>query len=119
MYLFLADLVVVIHFIFIIFVLFGALLEMKWLWVIWVHIPAIVWGISIEVFGWVCPLTPLEQWLRAQAGSVTYDLSFIEKYLVPIIYPSILTRELQYVLAFIVILINIVIYGYLWKVRVK
>lgn len=108
-----ADLVLVLHFAFISFVAAGALLLLKWPRVIYLHIPAIIWGILIEAKGWICPLTPLEQWLRLQAGQSGFKTGFIEYYLLPIIYPSGLTRNIQIGLALLVFFINLLIYSWL------
>ncbi len=95
LYRFLADVVVCAHLAFIVFVLAGALLALKWRRVAWVHIPSAVWGMSTEFFGLWCPLTPLENWLRLNGGGARYEASFIEHYIMPIVYPAELTRGLQ------------------------
>jgi hypothetical protein len=107
--LFLADLIVAIHFGFILFVVLGGLPAMKWPRLAWLHLPAAVWGALIEFTGWICPLTVIENKLRAVSGS-GYSSSFIEHYLIPIIYPSALTREIQMGLGLTVVLINLLIY---------
>lgn len=117
LYSWLADLVLVVHFAFILFVIFGALLLKRWPWVIWLHLPALLWGIAIEVFGWICPLTPLENTLRELAGQQGYQGGFIEHYLMAIIYPDGLTRPIQWTLAAVLILVNLVFYGLWWKKR--
>ena len=109
-YSFLADAVVILHLLFILFVVLGALLVLKWRWVIWLHIPAAVWGATIEFMGWICPLTPLENRLRLMAGESGYTGDFIGQYLLPIIYPGALTREIQFILGAAVILINVLLY---------
>ena len=110
----LADFVVVTHFAFILFVLFGGLLVLRWSKTIWLHLPAMAWGLGIEFLGWYCPLTPLENSLREASGEAGYGGGFIEHYLLPIIYPAGLTREIQLVLGSIVVLINIVVYMIVW-----
>ena len=108
----LADTVIIVHFLFILFVLFGALLiflHKRWLYV---HLPAAIWGIIIEIKAWVCPLTPLENWFRQQAGSEIYAENFIEHYLSLIIYPPFLTPDIQIFFAAAVFIINFFIY--LW-----
>jgi hypothetical protein len=107
----LADFVLVFHMAFILFVLFGGFLVMKWRPLVWVHIPSSVWGMSTEFFGLWCPLTPLENWFRQQSGRMGYETSFIEHYILPIVYPVGLTRELQVILGSAVLLMNGVIYG--------
>ena len=95
MYSALADAVLVLHFAFVLFVAFGALLVARRPRVAWVHVPAAVWGVAIEFGGWICPLTPLENRLRQLAGESTYRGDFIARYLTPVIYPEGLTREAQ------------------------
>ena len=112
-----ADAVLLLHLAFILFVLFGALLTLKWRWMPWAHLPAAAWGIFIEVSGRICPLTPLENRFRAQAGEAGYEGGFIEHYLLSLIYPDGLTREIQYVLAAVVLLVNTLLYAWLLKRR--
>lgn len=111
----LADLVVLSHLAFILFVLFGGLLVLRWRWVLWAHIPAAIWGLMIEATGWICPLTPLENWLRNLSGSAGYAGGFIDRYLIPVIYPAELTRDIQLVLGGIVVLVNLVVYVAVWR----
>jgi hypothetical protein len=106
----LADATVVLHLGFVLFVVLGGLIVARWRRVAWVHLPAAGWGAWIEFAGWVCPLTPLENWLREQGGGTAYTSSFIEHYLLPILYPESLSRELQWTLGGIVLLINAVMY---------
>lgn len=112
-----ADLLVLLHFCFILFVICGAGLLFRWPRLIWLQLPAAVWGALIELGGGICPLTPLENRFRRLAGEEGYHGSFIEEYLLPIIYPAELTRELQGVIGVGVILINLVIYGMLLSKR--
>jgi hypothetical protein len=112
MYRFLADLVVGVHLLFVLFVIFGGLLFLRWPRVAYLHIPAALWGAVIEFAGWICPLTPLENWLRREAGGAGYSGDFIEHYILPILYPFALTREIQLLLGFFVIALNLVIYAY-------
>ena len=115
-YRFLADLVVLAHFGFILFVLLGGLLAFRWRQLPWLHIPAMAWGGFIEFSGGICPLTPLENALRRAGGLREYSQSFIEQYVVPLIYPVGLTREMQVVMGLLLIGLNIAIYGYLaWR----
>lgn len=109
----LAEVVVVVHFCFVLFVLFGGLLALRWRWVPWVHLPTAVWGALIEFADWVCPLTPLEKWLRRQGGLGGYEGSFIEHYILALLYPRGLTRPVQLALGLIVIALNVYIY---WRV---
>lgn len=115
----LADAVVLIHFLFIVFVVIGGLLagwNLKW---IFVHLPAAAWAATIELRGWICPLTPLENLLREKAGQAGYATGFIEHYLVPIIYPAALTPQIQHFLGAAVILINAVVYFLVLRARRK
>jgi len=105
----LADLIVVIHFSFILFVIFGGFLVLKWRKLIWLHLPAATWGALIEFAGWICPLTSLETQLRSASGRGNAS-GFIEHYIIPVIYPSALTREIQVALGFAVILLNLFVY---------
>ena len=90
---------------------------LRWPRVAYLHLPAAVWGALIELAGWVCPLTPLEQWLRGQAGDSGYSTGFIEHYVLPALYPSALTRNIQLVLGLLVITVNLAIYGYAFRRR--
>ena len=106
----LADVLVALHFAFILFVVAGGFLAWRWRRVAWVHVPAAIWGVLIEFAGWICPLTPLENHFRIQAGQAGYAGGFIEHYLIPIIYPGGLTPAIQVVLGGAVIVINVVAY---------
>ena len=110
----LADLVVILHAAFVLFVILGGI---PVFWVprfAWCHIPAACWAAALEFGGWICPLTPLENRLRHMAGESGYGTGFIEHYIVPILYPAVLTRKLQIILGIIVIVINVGIYGAAW-----
>ena len=113
----LADLVVLVHFGFILFVVLGGFLAFRWRRVPWLHLPAAAWGTAIEVFGWICPLTPLENRLRRASGEAGYAGGFIEHYLIPVIYPAGLTREVQWTLAALVVGVNGAVYWALWRRR--
>ena len=102
---------------FVLFVVLGGLLVLRWPRLAYLHLPAATWGVVIEFAGWVCPLTPLEQSLRLKAGEQGYSGSFIEHYLLPLLYPSALTRTIQVALGIIVIAVNLAIYGYLLRSR--
>ena len=106
-----ADLVLVIHLAFILFVVFGGWLVFRRPWVAWIHLPAALWGAFIELTGGYCPLTPLENRLRIASGSVGYDGAFIERFLVPVIYPAAMTQTVQILLGLGVLLINALFYG--------
>jgi uncharacterized protein DUF2784 len=113
----LADLVVVVHFAFVLFVVMGGFLVLRGRWLAYLHLPAVVWGTWIEFTGRICPLTPLENALRVRAGEAGYSGGFIEHYILPVLYPSALTRTVQVVLGCVVIAINLIIYGYLLRTR--
>ena len=111
---FAADLVVLTHFTFVFFVVFGALLALRWPRAIFLHLPAATWGALIEFQGWICPLTPLENRLRSLGGQAGYPGGFIEHYLLPLLYPSDLTRTMQFTLGAVVVVINGLLYGLVW-----
>jgi hypothetical protein len=111
----LADIIVLIHLLFIVFVISGGLLGFYKKWTVWVHIPAAVWGALVELTGWFCPLTPLENRFRISGGAVGYEGSFVEQYIIPLIYPENLTRNTQIAMGISVIVINAVIYFFLIK----
>ena len=106
-----ADLTLIVHFAFIIFVVFGALLFFVSTKIIYVHVPALIWGIYIELTHSVCPLTYLENWFLQKANLTTYSEGFIQNYLVPIVYPKNLTEDLQTYLAIVLIVVNMILYG--------
>jgi Protein of Unknown function (DUF2784) len=117
MYLLLADLVLIVHLIFVIFVLCGGLLVLRWRRIAWLHLPAVGWGAVVEFTGWICPLTPLENWLRAQGGETSYNSDFLAQYLLPVLYPGDLTRDLQLLLGTVVVVLNSAIYWWLWRIQ--
>jgi hypothetical protein len=111
----LADIVVALHLAFVLFVALGGFLALKWPRAAWFHIPAALWGALIEFAGWECPLTPLENWLRRLGGEAGYQTSFIERYLLPVIYPAAVTRSLHIALGFLVLGVNLAIYWMIWR----
>lgn len=111
----LADVIVVLHLLFILFVLFGGLFLLFSRRCAWLHIPAVLWGILIEWADWICPLTPLENWLRLKGDGTGYHTSFIEHYLMPVIYPSGLTHELRIIFAIFVVIINAGVYAFVFR----
>ena len=115
MYELFANLTLIIHLTFILFVIFGGLLFFIFSKIIYIHLPALLWGIYIELTGSVCPLTYLENWFLYQGGLITYSDNFIGNYLFPIIYPEGLTNEIQTYLGISLIVINILIYGFIFK----
>jgi len=114
---FLADLVVGLHLLFVAFVVGGGLLVLRWPRLAWVHLPAAAWGALIEFAGWICPLTPLEKWLRARGGGFGYEGDFVEHYLLPVLYPAALTRGAQIGLGVLVLVTNAAIYRHVWRRR--
>lgn len=119
MYPLLADLVLIVHLAFVVFVLWGGLLMLKWRWIAWLHLPAAVWGAVVEFTGWICPLTPLENWLREQGGKTSYRSDFIAQYLLPVLYPEDLTRNVQFLLGTGVVVLNAVVYWWLWQRQMR
>lgn len=108
-----ADLLVLLHLLFIVFVIAGGFAVLKWQWMAFVHLPAAAWGALIEFRGWICPLTPMENRLRQLAGEQGYAEGFIAHYILPVVYPAGLTRDIQTTLGTIVVVINILVYGVL------
>ena len=112
-----ADAVLLLHLGFILFVLLGGVLAVRWRREPLLHLPAVAWGVYIELSGGLCPLTPLENRLRIAAGDAGYAGGFIEHYLLALIYPAGLTQDVQYVLAAIVVGVNALAYGWVWRRR--
>ena len=106
----LADLTVALHFAFVLLVILGGFLVLRWRGLRWVHLPVAAWGILIEFAGWICPLTPLENQLRRLGGEAGYRGGFIEHYILAALYPEGLTRQTQVVLGVIVLALNGLIY---------
>lgn len=106
-----ADLVLLTHFAFIILVVAGGLAVFRYPWFAWIHVPVASWGAFVEVTGRICPLTTLENFLRIHAGQEGYANSFVEQYVFPVIYPAGLTRQVQFVLAGLVVAVNAIIYA--------
>lgn len=114
---FLADVVLLLHGAFVLFVVAGGLLVLRWPRMAWVHIPAALWGAIIEFAGFICPLTPLEKAWRRAAGGEAYQGDFIEHYVTAALYPSGLTRPIQIALGLLVLAINAGVYWKLWRRR--
>ena len=116
-----ADFVLLTHFAFIVLVVAGGLVVFRYAWFVWIHLPAASWGAFVELSGRICPLTTLENYLRVNAGQEGYVDSFVEHYILPVIYPAGLTRNIQLVLAGLVIAVNVIIYAtiFLRKKRQK
>ncbi len=113
----LANVVALIHAAFVVFVVLGGLLVLRWRRLAWLHVPAAIWGVLIEYAGSVCPLTPLENMLRERAGIAGYSGGFVEHYILRALYPSTLTRNVQWVLGTLVLAINALVYGSIWLQR--
>lgn len=111
LYRLLADALVVVHGAFVLFVVFGGFLALWKTRLAWVHIPAALWGAYVEFAGKICPLTPLENHFRQLAGERGYNEGFIEHYLIPLMYPEGLTRDIQLMLGLVVLAINLIAYG--------
>jgi hypothetical protein len=111
----LAELVLAVHAAFIVFALLGGLLALRWRALPWIHLPCVLWVTLVELRGWICPLTPLENQLREAAGARGYSGSFIEHYLLPLVYPSGLTPGVRVLLAVIALGINLAVYALLGR----
>lgn len=111
----LADVVLVVHLLFVVFVVLGGVLVLRWRRIAWLHLPAAAWGALIEFMGWPCPLTPLEIALRRRAGVEGYEGGFIEHYLISWIYPEGLAGSHQVLLGLAVVAINVAIYVWVWR----
>jgi hypothetical protein len=107
----LADLVLVVHLAFVLFVVLGGLLVLRWPRLAWLHIPAAIWGVLIEYTGWICPLTPLENSFRTRGGEAGYSGGFIQHYIQPLLYPAGLTRTTQVVLGSVALILNLTVYA--------
>lgn len=110
-----ADLVVVIHFLFVLFVVFGGALVLSRPRIALIHLPVALYGALIEFGSWICPLTPLENWLRRRGGEAGYAGGFVEHYILPILYPGGLTRGVEIALGLAVLVINGFFYWRLWS----
>ena len=115
LYKLLADALVLLHVAFVAFVMLGALLVAWRPRLAWLHLPAAAWGVLVEAFGWTCPLTPWEQGLRRAGGQAAYAGGFVDHYVLPVLYPAGLTRDVQMVLAVLVVGVNVVLYA--WALR--
>jgi hypothetical protein len=113
----LADAVLLLHLAFILFVVLGGWLVAIRPKLVWLHLPVVAWGASVEFFGLTCPLTPLENWLRDRGGESGYSGGFIDHYLMPLMYPAGLTRGMQLVLGGMVVAINLAAYAVIWRRR--
>jgi hypothetical protein len=113
----LADLVLVVHFAFVLFVILGGVLALRWPRVAWIHLPIALYGAAVEFAGFVCPLTPLEVGLRQRGGQAGYAGGFIDHYITAAIYPTGLTRHVQFILGAALVVLNVVVYSVWWRRR--
>ena len=113
----LADMLAVFHFAYVIFAVLGGLLLLWRRRLVWIHVPVVVMAALIEFTGWICPLTPLENWLRVRGGEAGYAGGFVEHYIIPILYPAPLTRGIQLVLGALVVAVNLLIYWHVFVAR--
>jgi len=114
-----ADVIVILHAAFVLFVFLGGIAVLRWKRLAWLHLPAVIWGAIIELSGGICPLTYLEVYLRRKSGEAGYSGTFIEQYIEPILYPLGLTRHAQIVLGISAILLNLAVYAQIWRNRDK
>jgi len=113
-----AQVVLLLHFAFVLFVVFGGLLVLRYPRVAWWHLPMFVWGSVVNLAGWVCPLTPLENYFLRLAGQAGYTGGFVERYIAPVIYPGGMTREIALVAGVSLPAWNLLVYGFiLWRRR--
>jgi len=115
----LADLVVLVHLAFVLFAVLGGLLVFRRKRYAWIHVPTVAWASLISFAGWVCPLTPLENWLRETGGAIAYRSGFIEHYILPLLYPAVLTRRVQVILGLLLLGLNLCIYGLVLRSIIK
>jgi hypothetical protein len=116
---FLSQVVVFLHFSFVIFALLGGLLLFLRKWIAWIHIPSAIWAVLTEWAGWPCPLTYLENWLRVKAGGLEYSSTFVMHYIYPVLYLEGLTRNIQILLGLLAFVLNIAIYALVWVFQKK
>ncbi len=109
----LADIVTIIHFAFVLFCIFGAFFCLWRPKVSWVHVPSVIWGGLVEIMGWICPITPLENWLRQRASGSSYRGSFIDHYIVPLIYPPATSRNAHILMGIFVLVLNFILYYFI------
>jgi hypothetical protein len=106
----LAAFVLLLHAGFVAFAVLGGLLVLRWPRIAWAHVPAVAWAVIVELTGWICPLTPLENFLREAGGKAGYTGAFLDHYLLPLLYPEGLTRGIQIFLGSAVLLVNALAY---------
>jgi len=115
LYRFLADIVLLFHLAFVLFVVLGGFFALRWVRLIWLHLPAVAWGAYVEFSGRICPLTPLENSLRERGGGIGYIGGCIDHYITALLYPNGLTRAIQFGIGALVIFLNVVAYGLLLR----
>lgn len=115
LYQLLASVVAIIHFAFIVFVIGGGLLLLRWPKLMWIHLPAAIWGFVIEMMGWYCPLTGIENWLLRRAGREGYSGGFVSHYIFALIYPAGLTRTVEIAIGAFVLIVNVSVYVRVFK----
>ncbi|HTL62152.1 MAG TPA: DUF2784 domain-containing protein [Nitrospira sp.] len=116
-YLLLADAVMLVHVLFVLFVIFGSLLVLRRPWIVWLHAPALAWGAIVEIGGMVCPLTPLESRLRVLGGESGYAQDFLSHWLLTLLYPAFVSRGVQITMGALLILLNLALYSWVWTRR--
>lgn len=116
-YLLLADVIAFVHLLFVLFVVLGALFVLRWPWVLWIHLPALLWGLFIECTGAICPLTPLESRLRVLGGETGYSEDFVSHWLLTVLYPERLSPAAQFALGVSLLLSNVCLYLWIWASR--
>lgn len=113
----LADLVLAFHAAFVVFVVLGGLLALRWPRAAWVHVPCAAWGCLVVIVGWICPLTPLENTLRRAAGEAGYAGGFLDHWVRLVLYPPGLTRAVQVTLGVTAVAFNVGVYVWAWRRR--
>ncbi len=116
-YVLLADVIAFVHLLFVLFVMFGALFILRWPAFLWIHPPSLLWGVIVECTGAICPLTPLESRLRLLGGGAGYTEDFLSHWLLTVLYPESLTRELQIAMGAALLLMNMGLYVWIWRRR--
>ncbi|HET8721734.1 MAG TPA: DUF2784 domain-containing protein [Nitrospira sp.] len=116
-YALLADAIAFVHALFVLFVIFGSVLVLRWPRAVWLHLPALAWGVIVELSGAMCPLTPLEFRFRVLAGQSGYSEDFLSRWLLTVLYPDQLTREVQIVLGASLLALNLALYLWIWRTR--
>lgn len=112
---FLAFFLVITHLVFVAFALVGGVAVLRWPRLAWIHLPAVAWGAWVQFAHRICPLTPLENWLRVRAGEAAYSSGFIEHYVAPVLYPSRMGSGLQVLLGGLLIAVNVCAYAVVWR----